>query len=75
MYILKKRDILFLFCQILGFMCNNKSQIKTEDLEDQKLFYYLLVLVGKTLIPHEKIISLIVRVSGVCRQNGDRVFN
>ena len=40
MYILKKRnisDVLFLLCQIPRFMGNNKSSIKIEDLEDQKL--------------------------------------
>ena len=32
------RDVLFLLCQIPGFIENNKSSIKIEDLEDQKLF-------------------------------------
>ena len=40
MYILKKRDVsdvLFLLCQMPGFMCNNKSSIQIEDLKDRKL--------------------------------------
>ena len=38
MYIIKKRDVLFLSCQIPEFIGYNKSSIKFEDLKDRKLF-------------------------------------